>query len=82
MSGNTIHHVSNSKEFADDMKKNRSEEGECIMSYEVSATSFTSIPETSAIEIIRNNLEQDTELAKRTTMSANNILRAVGILFM
>ena len=43
------------------------------ISYDVSAL-FTSIPVTSAMEIIRNKLEQDTELHKRTTMSANNIL--------
>ena len=44
-----------------------------MISYDVSAL-FASIPVTSAIEIIRNKLEQDTELQKRTTMSANNIL--------
>ena len=73
MTGNTIHHVNNSKEFADDMKKTKLEEGECIISYDVSAL-FTSIPVKSAIEIIRNKLEQDTELNKRTARSANNIL--------
>ena len=61
LTGNTIHHVNNSKEFADDMKKTRLEEGECIISYDVSAL-FTSIPVTSTIEIIRNKQEQDTEL--------------------
>ena len=55
------------------MKKTKLEEGKCIISYDVSVL-FTSIPVASAIEIIRNKLEQDTELHKRTTMSANNIL--------
>ena len=73
LTGNTIHHVNNSKEFVDDMKKTRLEKGDCIISYDVSSL-FTSIAVTSAIKIINNKLEQDTELHKRTTMSANNIL--------
>ena len=55
------------------MKKSRLEKGECITSYDVS-TLFTSIPPTSAIKIIKNKLEQDTELHNRTIISANNIL--------
>ena len=54
------------------MKKTRLVEGECIISYDVTGL-FTSIPVTYAIEIIRYKWEQDTELHKRTTMSANNI---------
>ena len=54
------------------MKKIRLEGEESITSYDVSSL-FTSIPLTSAMEIIRNKLEQDTKLSKRTTMSANNI---------
>ena len=73
LTGNTIHHVNNSKEFADDIKKTRLEEGECVTSYDVSSL-LTTIPVTSAIEIIRNKLQQNTELPKRTTMSAINIL--------
>ena len=59
LTGNTIHHVNNSKEFADDMKKTRLEKGECTISYDVSAL-FTSIPVTSAIQTIKYKLEQDT----------------------
>ena len=70
--GNTIYQVNNSKEFTDDMKKTRLEEGECITSYDASSL-LTSIPVTSAIEIIRTKLVQDTDPLKRTTMSANNI---------
>ena len=73
LTGNTIYHVNNSKEFADDMKKTRLEEGECIISYDVFSL-FTSITVTFTVEIIKNKLEQDTELPKRTTMSANHIL--------
>ena len=73
LTGNTIHHVNNCSEFADDIKKNKLDRGECIISYDVSAL-FTSIPVKSAIQIIKNKLEQDTKLHKGTSMSNNNIL--------
>ena len=60
-------------EFADDIKKIKLEEGECIISYDVSAL-FTSITVQSAIEATKKKLEQDTELHQRTSMSINNIL--------
>ena len=69
---NTIHHVNNSSEFADDIRKIKLEEGECIFSFDVSAL-FTSIPVQSAIQVIKKKLEQDTGLHKRTTMSTSNI---------
>ena len=73
LSGNNNHQVLNSKEFADDIKKMKLEEGECIMSYNVAAL-FTSIPVKPAIEVVKKKLEQDTELHQRTTMSTQNIL--------
>ena len=73
LTGNTIHHVNNSSEFADDIKRNRLDNGECIIFYDVSAL-FTSIPVKSAIQIIKNKLEQDRELHKITNMSTNNML--------
>ena len=75
LTGNTIHHVNNSSEFADDIKKIKLEEGECIISYDMSALSlYTSIPVQSAIEATKKKLEQNTELHQRTSMSINNIL--------
>ena len=79
LAGRAIHHVNNTKEFADEIKKTKLEEGECITSYDVSSL-FTSIPVAAAIDIIKNRLEQDTELPNRTIMSANNIIRTAGIL--
>ena len=73
LTGNTIHHVSNSKEFAEEIKKNKLDKGECIISYYVSAP-FTSVTVKSAMKIIKDILEQDKELNKRTSMSINNIL--------
>ena len=60
-------------EFADDIKKVKLDEGECIISYDVSAL-FTSIPVKSALEVTKKKLEQDTELHQRTSMSIQNIL--------
>ena len=73
LSGNNNHQVLNSKEFADDIKKIKLEEGECIMSYDVAAL-FTYIPVKPAIEVVKKKLEQDIELHQRTTMSTQNIL--------
>ena len=73
LTGNTIHHVNNSREFKDDIKKIKLEKGECIISYDVSAL-FTSIPVQSAIQVTKKKLEQDTELHQRTSMSISNIL--------
>ena len=56
--GTTKHHVNNTKEFADEIKKTKLEEGECITSYDVTAL-FTSVPVPSVLEIIKNKLEQD-----------------------
>ena len=73
LTGNTIHQVNNSKEFAEDIKKIKLEEGECIISCDVAAL-FTSIPVKSELEVTKKKLEQDTELHQRTTMSIQNIL--------
>ena len=70
--GSTEHHVNNSKEFIKEIKKTKLEEGECITSYDVSAL-FTSVPVPSALDIIKNKLEQDADLPNRTRMSAGNI---------
>ena len=73
LTGKTIHHVSNSKEFAEEIKKYKLAKDECIISYDISAL-FTSIPVKSALNIIKKKLEQDKELKHRTSMSINNIM--------
>ena len=75
--GCSQHHVNNSKQFVDELKEMKLEEGECITSYDVTAL-FTSIPVPSALDIIKKKLEQDAELPNRTTMSADNILELLG----
>ena len=75
--GKSIHHVNNTKEFAEQIRNIKLEEGECITSYDVTA-SFTAVPVASAIDIIKNWLEQDTELPSRTIMSANTTIELLG----
>ena len=70
--GSTEHHVNNFKEFIEEIKKTKLEEGECITSYDVSAL-FTSVPVPSALDIINNKLQQDANLPNRTSMAAVNI---------
>ena len=75
--GCSQHHVNNSKQFVDEMKEIKLEEGECITSYDVTAL-FTSIPVPVALDIIKKKLEQDAELPNRTMMSADTILELLG----
>ena len=71
--GATEYHVNNSMEFTEEIEKMKLEEGECLTSYDVSAL-FTSIPISSALDIINNKLQDDTDFHNRTKMSTNNII--------
>ena len=75
--GTSEHHVNNTKEFADEIRKTKLEERECITSYGVTAL-FTSTPVSSALEIIRNKLEQDADLPNRSIITADNIIELCG----
>ena len=70
--GSTEHYVNNSREFIEEIKKTKLEEGECITSYDVSAL-FTSVPVPSALDIINNKLQQDADLPNITNMAVVNI---------
>ena len=71
--GSTEHHVNNSKEFIEEIKNFKLEEGDCITSYYVSAL-FTSVPVPSALDIMKNRLQQDADLRNRTNMTPSNII--------
>ena len=75
--GNSEHYVNNTEQFADEIRKTKLEEGECITSYDITAL-CTSIPVSSALEIIRSKLEQDANLPNRTIMTADNIIELLG----
>ena len=74
---NSQHHVHNTKQFADEIREIKLEEGECITSYNVTAL-FTSIPVPSALNIIRRKLEQEADLPTRTIMTADTIIELLG----
>ena len=74
--GTSSHHVNNTKDFAD--KRNmKLEVGECITSYDVTDL-FTSVPVSSALEIIKNRLEQDIDVPTGSIMTADNIIELLG----
>ena len=50
--GKSIYHINNSKEFAEEIRNTRLEEGECITSFDVTAL-FTSITVATALEVIK-----------------------------
>ena len=75
--GNSIHHVNNTKEFADEIRSIKLEEGEYITSYDVTAL-FTLVSGPSVLEIIKNSLEQDTDIPNRSIMSADKIIELFG----
>ena len=50
------------------------EEGECTNSFDVTVL-ITLIPVTSALEVIKDRLEQDKELPNRTILSASYIIQ-------
>ena len=56
--GRAIHHVRNTKEFADQINNTKLEVEDCIISYYVTAL-FAAVPFASAIDIIKNKFEQD-----------------------
>ena len=75
--GCSEHHVQNSQMFVEEIKDMKLEKGECITSYDVVAL-FTSIPISSAIEVMKKKLEEDTELQNRTILPVNNILEILA----
>ena len=75
--GTSSHCVNNTKEFADEIRNTKLEEGECITSYDVTAL-FTSVPVSSALHIIKKRLEQNTDLPNSSIMTADNIMELLG----
>ena len=71
--GASSHHVHNTRDFVEQIKDVRLKQGECIISYDVSAL-FTSVPINPVLEIIRHRLANDHQLHNRTTMSVSHII--------
>ena len=71
--GRSSYHVHNNQQLLEDLKTQKLEEDECLMSFDVKAL-FTSVPVQPALKIIQRLLEQDQNLQHRTSMSVNQII--------
>ena len=76
--GNSVHHVANSNDFAELIKKERVEVDEELRSYDVTAL-FTSVPVNKALRIIQARLEQDKTLKDRTRLSSKQVTSLLGV---
>ena len=72
--GMSTHHVQNTRDFVENLKDVRLKQGECIISYDVTAL-FTSVPIQPVVNIIQQKLAKDKDLQQRTTMSIKHITR-------
>ena len=71
--GISAHHIQNTRDFVEQLKDVRLKQGECIISYDVTAL-FTSVPIKPVLNIIKQKLANDNDLHKRTTMSTSHII--------
>ena len=71
--GKSEHHVKNTQDSIESIKGIHLDEDQCMVSYDVKAL-FTSVPTTKACIIIKQRLEEDTELNQRTSLSIDNII--------
>ena len=71
--GMFTHHVHNTKDFVEHLKDVRLKQGECIISYDVTAL-FTSVPIQPVVNITQQKLANDKDLQQRTTMSVKHII--------
>ena len=71
--GLSTHHVHNTKDFVEQLKDVRLKQGECIISYDVTAL-FPSVPIQPVVNIIQQKLANDKDLQQRTTMSIKHII--------
>ena len=66
------HHVSNSKDFASEIKGLQVENDEELRSFDVTAL-FTSVPVDEALVVIQDRLNTDTTLSDRTLFTTDDI---------
>ena len=70
--GSSSHHVHNTRDFIEHIKDVRLRQGECIISYDVTAL-FTSVPIQPVLNIIQHRLAKEQDLQKRTSMTIKQI---------
>ena len=78
LTGKTDYYVKNSEHFVNSIKNIKVEEGETLVSYDVTAL-YPSIPQEEAIDIISQKLLQDNSLKKRTGMTPHHIIELLRI---
>ena len=71
--GSSSHHVHNTRDFIEHIKDVRLRQGECIISYDVTAL-FTSVPIQPVLDIIQQRLTKEQDLQKRTSMTIKQII--------
>ena len=71
--GSSSHHVHNTRDFIEYIKDVRLRQGECIISYDVTAL-FTSVPIQPVLNIIQQRLAKEKDLQKRTSMTIKQII--------
>ena len=71
--GHTVHHVKDSRHFAESMKAERLQEDESMISFNVKSL-FTNVPVDEALEIAKRRLEDET-LNDRTPLDPPDVLR-------
>ena len=76
--GKFPHHITSTQDFVEQAKQIKLEPGECLSSYDVSA-SFTSVPIDPTLNIIKNLLDKDTTLKERTVMEVSDIILLLEI---
>ena len=71
--GKSPHHINSTQDVVEQAKHFKLEAGECPSSYDVSAL-FTSVPIDPALNIIKDLLDKDNTLKKRTVMEVGDII--------
>ena len=71
--GKSPHHINSTQDFVEQVKHITLGPGECLSSYDVSAL-FTLVPVDPALNIIKDLLEKDHTLKKRTVLAVNDII--------
>jgi len=73
LEGQSQHHLKNSKDLAEIMCEVMIEDNEIFASHDV-VSLFTNTPIDNALQVIRDRLEKDNTLKKRTFLNANDIM--------
>ncbi|XP_071959853.1 uncharacterized protein [Antedon mediterranea] len=76
--GNSIHHVTNSLEFVNDIKDIKLQPNETLVSYDV-VSLFTKTPVNKSLKIIEERLHCDKQLSERTWLHINDIMELLQL---